>query len=507
MKSQLSAKLAEARTKFRDEAAKEHEEAMQTLQVEHEAAVQQLTAMHEAVLSDLRSQHVKQLEELNKEAVLDAASQQTGDVKPIEASQGTSESTAMTEIDAGDSLTQKQVQTILSTNEFARAILLRNITKRLEQQAVKLNGEHAQALDQQIAEARTKQEEILREEHEKLMLQKIEQLNNEHEQAGQAKLDEATAGFLKSREQAVTLEGKKWGAKISMLDTRSRTAMAKIEVVKKAAEDTPQKPVGEVWEIAKDVKAPPAPSVQPPATTPSSNTSTSTSAAPPPYSTHPLQTPVKTAMQSPNVNIQPPAQTPGQSVAAPAVPNASAGHAAPTKPDNIPKEVPSGPGTSSQFANEGTALAQSGGPLTQPAQITSAMQNGNASARPPQAQQGTGPTTLRGMLAQSSAIPRGGGIPRPGRGGNFNAPQAQQGGLSIRGAAGGGYRGGDGGGGRGRGRGGHHQSPGGSPGDGRHMNAGARQFVPGGNKRPREGSDGGPEGLHGKRSRGGGDGY
>jgi len=516
MKTQLSARLAEGRTKFREEAVKEREEVMQTLRAEHEIAMQLLTAKHETALSDLRSQHTEELQTVKKEAPPSATTEQTGDVKAKDTSQGTLESTVTTKPVATDSLTQKEVQIILSTNEFAREILLRNIKNRLEQQAIKLNEDHEQALNQKIAEARTKQEEILREEHEKDLSQKVEELSTDYENAIQARLEEATAGFQRSKEQAVMLEGKKWSVKISMLEGRNRTAMAKLEVFHKAAEDTPQRPVAEVWAIAKDLKAAPAPPAQPPAVHPpnaalsSSNISTSDAFAPH-NSGQPLQTPVETAIQQPDVNSQRPAQTPVKPVAS-SVPNSTApAQSAPTKPDSTPKEVPSVPAISSQVSSVGPMLPQGEAVPTQSTQSngtgSSAVPNGVTSIQASQQQQlpGTGLAALRGMLNQGSGIPRGGGIPRPGRGGN--GPQAQQGGLSIRGGAASGHRGGDGG--RGRGRGGHHQSPGGTTGDGgRNMNAGARQFVPGGNKRAREGSDGGPEGLHGKRPRGGGgDGY
>ena len=46
-----------------------------------------------------------------------------------------------------------------------------------------------------------------------------------------------------------------------MAENRTKQANAKLEVVAKAAVDTPDKPVRDVWEIAKDAKPPPPPPI------------------------------------------------------------------------------------------------------------------------------------------------------------------------------------------------------------------------------------------------------
>ncbi|KAI5294930.1 hypothetical protein KEM52_002840, partial [Ascosphaera acerosa] len=68
----------------------------------------------------------------------------------------------------------------------------------------------------------------------------------------EAKFAADKEALVKDREQkvqnAVELAEKKWLAKFSMSETRARNALAKCEVVQKAAAETPQKPVVEVWE-------------------------------------------------------------------------------------------------------------------------------------------------------------------------------------------------------------------------------------------------------------------
>ncbi|KAK3692351.1 hypothetical protein B0T22DRAFT_475284 [Podospora appendiculata] len=67
-----------------------------------------------------------------------------------------------------------------------------------------------------------------------------------------------------AREQAAALSEKKSALRINMLDRQTKTAQAKIAVVETAAKETPQRPVVEVWDIAKDAKpAPPAPTPNP----------------------------------------------------------------------------------------------------------------------------------------------------------------------------------------------------------------------------------------------------
>src|SRR5205814_10104455 len=62
-----------------------------------------------------------------------------------------------------------------------------------------------------------------------------------------------------AKEQAVLMESKRSTLKINMAENRARTAAAKIEVIEAAARETPERLVGEVWEIAKVAKPATAP--------------------------------------------------------------------------------------------------------------------------------------------------------------------------------------------------------------------------------------------------------
>lgn len=119
----------------------------------------------------------------------------------------------------GSNLSDGQVRELLSTNPTIKAILTNNLKKKLEAETQRL-----------------------KEEQEKVVAQKLAEANQAAENA---------------KTQAVFMAERKSALKINMADNRSRAATAKLEVVETAARETPEKPVGEVWEVAKVAKPPP----------------------------------------------------------------------------------------------------------------------------------------------------------------------------------------------------------------------------------------------------------
>ncbi|ESZ95151.1 hypothetical protein SBOR_4451 [Sclerotinia borealis F-4128] len=140
----------------------------------------------------------------------------------------------------GTDLSDDQVRHLLSTNPTIKSILANNLKKLLEKETQKLKTEQDKLVTEKLTEAQKTAETALTE--------------------AQAKADHTQA-------QAVLMAEKKSSLKLNMLENRTRIAAAKIGVVEKAAKDTPEKPVGEVWEIAKDAKPPP-PAPAAPASTP-----------------------------------------------------------------------------------------------------------------------------------------------------------------------------------------------------------------------------------------------
>jgi nucleoprotein TPR len=127
-------------------------------------------------------------------------------------------------------LSDKDVREILQNNATAREIFRGNLTKRVTVETQKLKDENQKLKD----EAQT-----LKDEHAKVLA--------EVQQKAEAQ-----------KVQSVMMETKKSALKLNMSDNKARLATGKLEIVEKAAQETPQKPVVEVWEEVKTYKLPPA---------------------------------------------------------------------------------------------------------------------------------------------------------------------------------------------------------------------------------------------------------
>lgn len=482
MKTQLSKKLSDGKQAIRDQERAEHDKAMDQLKSEHLAELERL-----------RAEHQKEIQTLRVEAGAGnsvAVGKASGDPTQVHGAKP-----------AEWTPSPEQIKEFVGSNPHVKKIITGNIEKQVNQQK-----------DTWIA-----------------------QIKQEEEKIWKIKFEEATKAANEAKEKAVELEGKKMKVKLNMLDGRAKTVTAQINVVKKAAEETPQRAVIEVWEEAKIAKAlPVAPLVQ------TSATSSTTPSAPVPTTQQQQQRHPQATM--PTTPSPAPSTPAAIQVARPAANTFTPRNSTSDNPFNPSKEPPIGPGQStpggfgapsgmpagrvpSPFA--GNAQQPTSGPNTNQPQQQSNM------PRPTQPV-GTGPAALRNIAGQnqgqgqnpalnqplSSGIPRpgaAGGIPRGGRAGyqghargGMHPQQPQQGfghqqqDLIVTGAARGASNlprgpGGVGRGGRGRGQvntqgqQGQHGGPN-SPGGGRggSLNPGARQFNPNaGTKRPHEGGEGG----------------
>ncbi|RAL68676.1 hypothetical protein DID88_007384 [Monilinia fructigena] len=279
-KKALEARIAaaEAMAKERDEKAKEIEESMEnTLKQRSDkmkaALNKKLGESKEAVRLQLEADFKLKLEQEkqiwlaeNKPADSSAppptpsapkAEENTVPVIPVTPSKATAPSAD------GTDLSDDQVRHLLSTNPTIKSILANNLKKLLEKETQKLKAEQDKLMIEKLAEAQT---------------------------TADATLTEAQAKAEHTQAQAVLMAEKKSSLKLNMLDNRIKMATAKIGVVEKAAKDTPEKPVSEVWEIAKNAKPPPpipaAPTATPTQTVtlaqhPAASTTTATATAPP----------------------------------------------------------------------------------------------------------------------------------------------------------------------------------------------------------------------------------
>lgn len=362
------------------------------------------------------------------------------------------------------------------------------------------------------------------------------------------KCNEEKEALVKERDlkisQAEELAEKRVKVKLSMTESRIKQAQNKLDLVHRAAADTPQKAVVEVWDLIKAVRAnatpakpapppgtaavpqSPAPQPQPPQQDQQGKsqqpaTPVKPVATPQPQPAQPAQQPVQqqpTGEQpqgTPSAKQQqaPPTTTPATT---PALTPAPTPTPAPTQtpsqtpvetPVQAPVPAPVQPSTHPQPSPQPPAQP----PAQQPSQNQSAAGLPN---RPPQATHhtGTGPGALR-ALQSGLPMARGGGRGRGGPHNQYNQQAAEQQQQTSSGRGSGFQRGGRGRGGQGRGgaqsvqtgnvAGGQGQpSPRGGRGG---LNVQARQFIPQGNKRTRE--DGGEADTgSGKRIRGGGGG-
>ncbi|KAK4237252.1 nucleo protein TPR [Achaetomium macrosporum] len=297
----------------------------------------------------------------------------------------------------------------------------------------------------------------------RMVAAETKKVKEETEAAVKAEYEQKIAN---AREQASALTEKKSALRINMLDRQNKTAQAKIAIVETAAKETPQKPVVEVWNIAKDAKPP----------TPPAQVNASAAVVTPAAASTPSPAPAGQAA---------PSAAPVKEEAKPAGPPAQSALPQPTKPaTGIPNPfgAPNNPFGAPAPQTSSLPVSAAGPPQPSPSA-------GQQQQPQPQAQQPQQP-----QHAQNQ--PRG--IPVPSGRGGANA------GRGARGI----YQAGPGRGGQGqRGRGGFGRG-GGAAG----MNPNAGEFHPSGgggaggagNKRPH---DGGQESARGgKRARGGGGG-
>ncbi|KAI4258699.1 MAG: hypothetical protein LQ352_001125 [Teloschistes flavicans] len=413
MKNQLSKKLAEGKEQVRQE----KEEALQALRAAHMSELEDLKRRHQEELDELKRQDETRFADFKTSW----AAEHKADEKGAEPS-GRKEDNQIT--NTSWEPTEAEARNLVSSNVTIRGILNGNIARK-------------------VSEARNTLTAHLNEEHAKEMTTKV--------QAAQA--------------NAIHMEAMKYQLKFSAQEKKLRTCQAQIESVTKAADETPSRPVVEVWAIAKDAK----PAAAPPSG-PSSTIGTVRSGNVP--QNPPMQQPAAASQQTqvssqPGTFGQPTTLTPLQQTQAPSEP-------ALAPPSNALQ-------SSNVRGPQQSGLAQPASNLPVKQQVQG--QVGNH----PNA--GAGQAALRGL--QSSGLPIARGGPQSNRGSRGRG-QMGRGGLqpvSTQPA---------------------QNANQAAPSPTSQLSGAARQFVPQGNKRPREDGEGmgqhGGDGGNGKRIRGGGGG-
>lgn len=448
MRTQLTTKLKEGKATIRQSLAAEHEQALQALRTDYEQQIEALKTRHGDELDELKRNEdfrfAKLRDAWDKEHEAPHGSDGSSDVKPEgDAARGPWEPS------------EAEARTLVQTNEVVRSIVKKNITAHVKKET-----------DEQAAK--------LKEEHEKAMADFQTKANT-------------------AKEHAVMMEGKKTAVQVNMANNKAKISQFKIGIVEKAAQETPEKSVQEVWSVAKDAKPPPAAppaqqgplkAQQTPATTgivqPTSSAPTlSNSNAQEPLTAASASRPTSSALNALTAQ-QPPMQA-NQMGRQPSIPTLGrpAPAAAPTQApaptqQSTPGQSPNQNQLPSNAGNTDQRPPSSQGPPSQPRKLPQETANNQPNV-------GTGPAALRGLQPSGLPVARGGsmrGNPNArGRGGGRGGPpgintnEAQQQGRN-------------------------------SPTSGG-MNPGAKRFVPG-NKRPRDDEQQGGDAGNGKRIRGGG---
>ena len=463
MKSQLSKKLTDGKAQLRQTLTAEHEQALKAIKTEHEQEVSRLQARHKDEMKELQRNADSNFAKLRDEWDKDHQALHTTN---------------------GDSSVKEEIQTprgpwqpsedearaLIQSNEIVRSIVKKNI------------GIH-------VNKAKDEVSTLLNRDHEKAMTERITEIQNKANTA---------------REHAVLMEGKKSAVQINMANNKARVLQFKVDIVQKAAQDTPQKSVEDVWVIVKDAKPPPV-------NAPQSQQDTSKAAKTPLLSTFGQPTPiVQNSPQQGPTN----AQSQSSDIRQPTLATAA----------ESGQQIPGQKGlTNSQGQIPGVSTFGRPTPAIVGTQAMASSGRQNTAENPSQAQ--PQPTSNQHRLepATVTSSQRGSNSPQIAAQGATNhnpdigtAPGApktlQQSGLPV--ARGGPMRGNLNPRGRGSavGRGGPQQNLDNSRSQGLQsnrggttsagLNAGARQFIPG-NKRPRDDGEGG-DGGDGKRVRGGG---
>ncbi|OQO11161.1 hypothetical protein B0A48_05417 [Cryoendolithus antarcticus] len=242
-KAGLLRQLREEREKMRPDLTAEIREA---ITAEHQVEVQKIMDEQSATITTLKQEHAAEMEKLRQSG--DTAMAEA-DVKPEAASAS---------FDAAN-ITDDQATELLKHNVKVRAIFTSNVRKNVGKETEALTAKIAEkeaAVSRLTAELSTAQAAAIAAATSSSAAVPAATPDNTAEVAAlQAKLDAAIKEKEAAVQKAIEQADKKAKVQISQRDM----AQAKIAVVQKAAVDTPEKAVSEVWEIAKAAKPAPKP--------------------------------------------------------------------------------------------------------------------------------------------------------------------------------------------------------------------------------------------------------
>ena len=463
----------------------------------------------------LKTTHDKELAALRSQGLQTQSSAEAQNATPAGPStNGETPSQPPATADELPTLTDVQIRQLVQKSELIRGIIRNNIQKAVvrEKENMKKELEAAEgaaissaspgALEDLEKKHSAEKETLTTELESKFATEKEKALKEREEQFSNEKLTFSAESEKKIADQVAMAE-KRSAVKLNMATNQAKLALFRLDIVKKAATDTPQRPVKEVWDEASTAKPPPT------ASQAATQATAGQALKPPSPATTTAPPPAGTQLKVDQSGTEAKLQTGAQDDAQPA-------------PTSAPTEIKPEQGASAPNAQQGAVVQPTSGIPVKPTtnnvgtgpaalrSLQSGLPRGNRggraglstsmhASRPPSQQSQTstenpfgkpqenpfGKTSEQGQTQQAgrgSGIPRGGARGRgtSGRGGGQNV---QTSGIPPPGQ--------------------QASTAGGSPRGA--LNPSAKQFNPSGNKRAREESDGGGgDGLAGKKPRGGG---
>ncbi|KAI9885371.1 MAG: hypothetical protein M1823_002843 [Watsoniomyces obsoletus] len=390
MKTQLTKVLNERKDQIRQNLEAEHRNALERLTAEHRAEMERLQTQHQQELAQLKQEAGSRFEQAKQQWAVESGAQTAANPDALDMQKPVEQW----------NVPEPQLRELVRISPVIQGILRSNISTQ------------------------------------------VKKTKEELERATEAKVNEVMAKADKEKEQAVTMEAQRQKVKLSMAEGKVRAITAKIEVVQKAATESPQQPVGEVWEVAKVAKpgpvmaptgqAQPSPAPQQQSAT-GGTTSTPTKAAP--QSNVPSQQ-QQTPQNNPFAQVSTPQSQPTPVGFVPSQPfgsqqgvqsqqnspqvpppqqqstsfNPFAGAAAaPQTQSGLPRAIPASQpmNANGQGMNEGSQQ-QSSPQLPSTANIRG---GSNLPRKPSGFGAGTGPGALRGLMGgPQSMLPRRGGM-------------------------------------------------------------------------------------------------
>ncbi len=214
MRNQLTKKLADGKEQVRQALTAEHEQTLNALRSVHQQELEQLKVRHQDEIAELRRNEETTFSQFKEAWLKEHATAAPEGENALKSETPNPRSPWKP--------TEAEAREFVSTNATVRSILRSNITTK-------------------VKEARDALSVKLTEKHEEILARRLKEVQDKAETA---------------KEHAVYTEGKRFALKLNLADNRSKVAQAKLEVVQRAAQETPERPVGEVWAIAKDAKPP-----------------------------------------------------------------------------------------------------------------------------------------------------------------------------------------------------------------------------------------------------------